>query len=190
MASLVREGKLNKSDSRTLNAVVERMFTTFKNVPDFTLDVFEDMVCYVDEGKPRNAMYERLIDLYDAAKRPDLSCAARLKLTELLLAQQQSTAAVEGLAATIKRFPGEGNYVPRMLDKMEQICRDIDGAEPQMLKFYTEYLPLVPKKRGNEVSDYCVTIYTRAIKRFQEAGREDLARKTAAELELIRAGRI
>lgn len=188
MAQLVRDGQLDKSESRVLKAMVERMFLTFKNVPDFTLTVFDDMVAFVDEGKPRNELYLRLIEMYGAAKRPDLACEARLKLTDILLAQQQPEAAVEGLAATIKRFPGEGNYIPRMLDKIEQVCGTIEGTEPLIIKFYTEYLPLVPKKRGNEVSDYCVAIYTRAIKRFEQAGRTDLAQAVSLELQRLQAG--
>jgi hypothetical protein len=75
-----------------------------------------------------------------------------------------------------------------MLDKIEQICSTIEGTEPLVIQFYTEYLPLVPKKRGNEVSDYCVTIYNRAIKRFEQSGRNDLAQAVSLELQRLQAG--
>ena len=97
----------------------------------------------------------------------------------------RSGEAIEGLAFTIKKFPGEGRYVPRMLDKLEALAKDLKGADEKLAQFYQEFLPLVPPKRGDTPTEHCLKMYQRGIDRFKQAGQESVAQAWAARLALL-----
>lgn len=187
LAAISGEGSLAREDQRLMLGSFDRLFRTFANFPDFTWKVFGDMIGVVEEPKQRNQLYQRLVVLYESAGRPDLACEARLQLTDLLLADDQTTDAIEGLAYTIKKFPDEGRYVPQLLDALEAICAEVPESSAQLVRFYTEFLPAIPRTRGNTPSKYCIEMYQRAIALFRENDQPQLAAVLAAELAKIEA---
>ena len=187
VAKLAREGKIAVDSYRLMTVMFDKLFRTFANFPDFTWKVFDDLVQYQKNAKQRNKYYERLVQMYEAAGRADLACEARLRLSDYLLEEGRTKEVVAGLAFTIKKFADEGRYVPRMLDKLEQVCAGVKGADQQVLQFYQEFIPLIPPKRGAESSPYCMRMLDRAVKKFTAAGQMQQAQVFANQLAQLKA---
>ena len=188
LAGMATHETVKQKHRKQMTAVLNQLFNTFANFPDFTWTVFDDLIQFEDRLKERIKLYERLTLLYQAAQRPDLACEARLRLTDLLVEDGRDLAAVDGLAATIYAFVEEGRYVPRMLDRIEQICQGRDGAAPHLLRFYHSFLPRIPQMRGARPSRYCIEMFERAIALFRQHGEEAAAQAYEAQLVQIRAG--
>jgi hypothetical protein len=184
-----REGQITKTNSKPMVRVLDRLFTTFANLPDFTWVVFDDLVSFQDIPQRRAALFGRLAALYEQAGRPDLSCEARLKFAEYLVADQRLDEAIQELTAAILLFPEEGNFVPKMLDKLEGLCQKHKGGPEHLARFYQDFLPKVPRYRDERPSSYCMGMYKRGIQRFQEAGMQQLAEAYQAQLTLLQAAR-
>lgn len=188
LARLCKEGKIEKKHQQVIMVALDTMFRTFQRVPDFTWKIFDDFISFQGDMAMRLKAYEQLAQLYEAATRPDLACEARLTLADYQVKENKAMEAVEGLAMTIKKFPDEGRYVPRMLDKLEEVCANFEGADAALLRFYSEFLPTVPKTRGGSPSGYCILMYERGIKKFREHGQEQVAAALEQELAKIRGG--
>ena len=165
----------------------DKLFRTFAGFPDFTWKVFDDLVQYQKNTKQRNKYYERLVQMYEVGGRPDLACEARLMLSNYLLEEGHTKEVIDGLAFTIKKFPDEGRYVPKLLDKLEQVCLGVKGADQQLLRFYTEFIPMIPPKRGNDPSPYCMRMLERAIDKFTAAGQAPQAQVFAVQHAKLKA---
>ncbi|HWB13055.1 MAG TPA: hypothetical protein VG826_27775 [Pirellulales bacterium] len=187
LADMARSHTAGKAQSKALTSAVDRLFTTFADFPDFTWKVFDSLVAFQEDIRPRNKLYERLVALYELAGRPDLACEARLKLSDYQVEAGDQGQAIQGLAYTIKKFPGEGRYVPRMLDKLETLAKDLKGGDAEVVQFYQEFLPLVPQKRDKTPTPYCLKMYKRAIERFKQSGQVTLAQTWSAQLALLEA---
>jgi hypothetical protein len=187
LAKISKSGEVKKAQQKQLVAAIDILFRTFASFPDFTWKVFDDLISFQEDKNQRIKLYERLVVLYEAADRPDLACEARLKLTEYLVGEKKTVDAVEGLAFTVKKFPQEGRYVPKLVDKIEEICKAAGGADAQLVQFYQEFLPLIPQKRGDEPSKYCMAMYDRAVKRFTELKQVELAQLYTAQLAQLKA---
>ena len=175
LAKMSRDGQITKTNAKPMVRIMDRLFTTFSALPDFTWTVFDDMVAYEDRPKQRAMLFSRLAGLYEHAARADLSCEARLKFTDYLLANKRDKDAIENLATAIMIFPDEGRYVPKMLDKLEELCHKEPRYQEQLVAFYQQFLPRIPQKRGDAPSPYCLEMYKRAVDRFREAGATQLA---------------
>ena len=187
LAKMSREGHITKANSKPMMHVLDRLFATFAKLPDFTWVVFDDLVSFQDLPKQRAVLFGRLAALYEQAGRPDLSCEARLKYADYLVADDRRSEAIQGLAAAVMMFPEEGNFVPKMLDKMEALCGQVDGSAGQLARFYQQFLPKISKKRGKRPSPYCMKMYQRGIERFKEAGAGPLAQAYEAQLAALKA---
>lgn len=187
VALLAKDGRIGSDSNRQMTAMFDKLFRTFSSFPDFTWKVFDDLVQYQKNAKQRDKYYEKLVQMYEAGGRPDLACEARLKLSEYLLEQGHTKEVIDGLAFTIKKFPDEGRYVPKLLDKLEQVCTGVKGADQQLLRFYQEFIPLVPQKRGKDPSPYCMRMLERAIEKFTAAGQAQQAQVYAAQLATLKA---
>jgi hypothetical protein len=188
VARLARESNGEKQYSKQFQAVLNHLFTTFATIPDFTWKVFADLAVYYPEGKARASMYELLIQMYESAARPDLACEARLAWAEMIAPQDRKLDAVLGLAASIKKFPGEGRYIPRLLDKLEQLCTEVKDAEQHLVQFYADILPTVPQTRGDSPSPFALKMFERGIGVFQKYNQPQLAAAAQAEMEKIKSG--
>ncbi len=109
-------------------------------------------------------------------------------LADLLVSNGHSDQAIDGLVFSIQKFPEEGRYVPRMLDKLEAICADAGVAQQRLVPFYHAFLPHVPKTRGSRPSKYCLQMYERGIQRFQQAGDVAAVQLYTGLLQQLRAG--
>ena len=181
--------EFDKRDEKLLRVLLDRLFQTFVNVPDFTWKVFDDLISYEEDLKKRIKYYEQLGALYLTAGRPDLGFKARLRLTDYLVEDDRKLEAIEGLALTIKKFPAEGQYVPTMLDKLEKLAADVDGADEHLIRFYREFLPTIPQMRGSRPSSYCMKTFERGIALFESTGQPQLAQSFQVELAKIKAGK-
>ena len=187
VARLARDGKIETASFRLMNGMFEKLFRTFANFPDFTWKVFDDLVSFQKNVKQRNKYFERLVQLYEAAGRPDLSCEARILLSDYLLEDGKTKEVLAGLAYTIKKFPEEGQFVPKLLDKLEVVADGIKGSQPQVLQLYQELLPLIPQRRGDSPSDFYMQMLKRASDRFKSAGQVQQAQNYDAQLAKLRA---
>ena len=66
---------------------------------------------------------------------------------------------------TFPKFPSEGRYVPKMMAKMQEICllKEYKDGVKKLTEFYLKLLPMVPKTRGDTVSEYCVKLHEQAL---------------------------
>lgn len=187
VARTISGQEIDQRMKRQMNNILNSMFVHFAAFPDFTWEIFDQLVSFVSNDKQKNQYYGKLINLYVSAKRPDLACEARLRLTSLLEEQDDSQTAMQGLAVTVKAFPDEGRYVPKLLDRLEKLC----GSDPKMnaalVQFYAEFLPLVPQKRGNRPSKYCMKMYARAVQVFSERAATELANLYQAKLQTLQS---
>ena len=188
LAGMASNEVVREKHRKQMTGILTQLFSTFANFPDFTWTIFDDLIAYEGGLKERIKLYERLVLSYQMAKRPDLACEARLRLTDLIVEDGREIEAVDGLAATIYLFADEGRYVPRMLDRIEQICQNVEGATPHLLRFYGSFLPKIPQMRGDRPSKYCMEMFRRGIARFREHGELGAAQLFEAQLAQIEAG--
>ncbi len=187
LARIAGTGNLIKKHERVMRQTLDKLFLTFVNFPDFTWKIFDDLIQYEEKVADQIKLYERLLQLYVQAGRPDLACEARLQMTGYLLDEKRDREAVEGLAATIMAFPDDGRYVPRLLDRLEVLCVDNPLYQKKLIDFYKLFLPKVPQTRGDLVSKYCITMYERGIDRFTRAGETQAAAQYQAQLDQLKA---
>lgn len=182
LSELAGGGNLDTKHARMMRKTLDKLFATFTNFPDFTWKVFDNLIQYEDDLKDQISLYDRLIALYVSAGRPDLASEARLMMTGYLIDGERELDAVEGLAATIMAFPEEGRYVPKMLDRLEVLVNTNPDYARHLLNFYKAFLPKVPPRRGDSPSKYCIKMYERGIKRFEQAGDDTEANRYKALL--------
>ncbi len=103
------------------------------------------------------------------------------------MGKQQSIRRAGDTTLAPKRDEFFRRYVPKRLDKLEQVCADIKGATRQLLQFYQEFMPLIPQKRGNESSPHCMKMLERAIRKFTAAGLRPQAQAFETQLARLKA---
>lgn len=188
LAGIAGEGDLDRKHERQMRKTLDLLFVTFSNFPDFTWKIFDNLIQYEEEIKNQIKLYDRLIQLYVSAGRPDLASEARLMMTGYLIDDKRELEAVEGLAATIVAFPDEGRYVPKMLDRLEVIVNQNPQYQRHLISFYSSYLPKVPQRRGDRASPFCIKMYERGIMRFEQAGANNEANKYKGLLAQLKSG--
>jgi hypothetical protein len=184
LARMAREGRLTSKQvtAKTLN----KLLTTFRRFPDFTWKVFDDLLSVYQSQDYRTKVYERVVSQFELAGRPDLACAARLKLADYFARDKKFKQAANGLAFTIKKFPAEGRYVPRMMKRLQEVCKEYKDGTTLLKVFYLEILGRIPAKRGSEPSQYCMDMYRQAITFFKENKEDKIAAALERELAKIR----
>lgn len=187
LAAMTRDGKVDKSHSRKMTPLLDQLFITFAKFPDFTWEVFVDLIAFHDSPKQKNLLYERLVNLYVQAKRPDLACRAVLKYADVLAAEDKGRQAIAALASTIMAFPDEGRFVPKMLDAIESLCPKVAGSEKQLVVLYQALLPKIPQRRGKTPQPYCIAMYKRGITLFEKSGHPELAASWRLALTKLQA---
>lgn len=166
LAALHRDGKL--TDSVEATRLVDKALTTFAKFPDFTSQIVGDLLTAQKDKVYRTRTFEKMATAFENLGRPDLACEARLKLVEYQTEAKDHKKAFDGLANTVRKFPDEGRYVPRMVTRMQEVSKDVKGGDNLMAKFYLEILPRVPARRGEEVSEYCVKLHKQAVAYLKE----------------------
>lgn len=191
IAELARGGVLEKKDTNTLKKYFGLLFKTFAQHPDFTWEVFDDLISFEPWKKQRGENYGKLCSMYESAKRPDLALKARLHYARLLVEEDRIPDALKGMAGTCLMFPEEGAIIPGVLDQMDQLCKyhpeKSEANYRSMAAFYKAFLPKIPQKRGGSPSSYCMNMYERGIKVFEMVGETSAANHFKAELQKLRA---
>ena len=170
LAQMSRSGEITRKHEKLMLNNLTNMFNRFAKFPDFTFEVFDDLIAFQDNIKIRDVWYGKLVALYENAGRPDLACKARLKYTDYLEELDKPLAAIAGLGFTVMKFPQEGRYVPPLLDRLEKLAPQVKGANLEVIKLYKVFLPKIQRKRSNAPSKYCMKMYRRGIERFKQAG--------------------
>ena len=188
LAELASSEEIDRDERRMMVRALDSLFKTFTGFPDFTWKVFANLTRYEKDSRAKVQLYERLLQFYQAAGRPDLACEAALATANLLVEQKRPGDAIQKLSAIILRFADEGRYVPRMLDRAEEIHKTLGGSSADLVAFYQKLLPKIPPKRGDLPSPYAIKMYQRAIECFKENNRPDLVGAMSAKLTALQAG--
>ena len=102
IAQLVKAGDLAADQKATIRTHVTSALNTFKNYPDFVEHILVDLLPVFDPAE-QVKLNQQAVALFEKAGRPDLSCAARLRIADAQKQQAKYQAAVDGLVATILR---------------------------------------------------------------------------------------
>lgn len=190
LAELYRDGKLK--DPAEAVPLVDRAITTFANYPDFSWKLADDLLTPVKDKITRARKFEVLVARYETLGRPDLACEARLKLVEYQTDAKDYKKAADGLAQTVRKFPDEGRYVPKMMEKLQEVCatKEFKGGIDLLAKFYLEVLPRIPKTRGTEISKYCVKMHEQAVEFLKSNNKTREAALVEDQLNRLRAGKV
>jgi hypothetical protein len=187
VAAISKNETLDKNDEKVVVTALDTLFRMFAKVPDFTWEVFDDLIGFRKDEKDKIALYQRLVQLYDDAKRPDLACNAVMVLADKMAAQNQQLIACQGIMATVLRYPEEGRHVPKLIDQLDKLSQGIAGADAAFVAFYDKFLPTIPRERSSLPSPYCIAMYQRGIKKYRATGNEAFAVAAEVELEKIKA---
>jgi len=184
MSKLAQDGEtIVPLDAVTL---ANRVFTSFSNYPDFSWSLFDPLLTNQKDKAQRSAVYERAVLKYETLGRPDLACECRLKWAEYMEDAKEYKKAADGLAQTISKFPAEGRYVPKVMDKLADICSKYKDGTKKLAKFYIDFLAIVPKTRGNTVTAYAVKVHQQAFDFFQANNMPKEAATVGAELKKLK----
>ena len=190
--------KLYKSGAATDEAqttpMADKALTTFARFPDFSWRILDDLMTPVTTKEKRTRLFEKYVASYELLARPDLACEARIKLAEYQADAKEYKKAADGIAGTCLKFPSEGRYVPKMMVKLQDICKEYKGTSAgngtKLLgEFYLKFLPLIPKRRGDEISKYCVAMYEQGIDFLEANDKAVAAAGLKQQLNAIKAGR-
>ena len=125
----------------------------------------------------------------DRLGRPDLACEARLKLVEYQTEAKDHRKAFDGLAVTVRKFPEEGRYVPKMVTRMQDVAKDVKGGDALMAKFWLEILPRVPARRGDTVSEDCVKRHEQGLAYLKDVNKPKDAAVVEQSLARVKSGK-
>ena len=175
LGSVLKQFQGQEEYSSKVRTLVGRLKNTFENYPDVTWRVGTGMILHFGDTKVQAKMYEDLATTFEAAKRRDLVCEARLIRAQLLLDQERPNDAIETLAYCATSYPDEGRYLSRILDKIDAISAATPAAAPLLVKLYQELLPLYFKAQGGKPVKHTQRLYDRAVKVFTDNGEIKLA---------------
>jgi hypothetical protein len=183
---LCKEEKTEPGVKTVALAHLDALFKTFANYPDFVARVLDDLLAVRPDPKEQLRNYEQAIALYNRAGRPDLACATRLKITDLLCAQENWRSAGQGLIATIRKYPTEGRYVPKMTARLQEVAVKYKEGPNALAKLYVELVPAMIVFYGKEGSSYCTKLSEQANAFLQENKLDKYARDLRIQTELAR----
>ena len=188
LARQVKEGEVDAEVKQTVLLHLESMLKTFAKYPDFTWKIANDLILMQPNKAARNSFFERLILLYEKAERPDLACEARLKWADFLAEDEKWALAAKGLAATIQKFPAEGRYVPKMVDKLKEVSDKYKGGVDFMGLQYQALLKNIPPKRGQDLNKFFVQMHEQAIVFFKDNKKDKVAKELESRLQTVKSG--
>ncbi|WP_157369438.1 hypothetical protein [Zavarzinella formosa] len=190
LARMTKDGDIGKEEKEIIRAYVNKLVFIFQKYPDFSWKIVGDFVSvYNDNREHRNNLFEKLAQMYEKALRPDLACECRIKWAEF---QKEDAAAAtgakqtsiwvytaKGLSESIKKFPDEGRYVPKMLDSVKEVTGKYKAGKDTMASLYVELANKTSAKRGTEVSKFYVKTMTEGMEFLK-------AEKKTKELDLLK----
>jgi hypothetical protein len=189
LARQVKDGELDAEVKPTVLSHVETMLVKFAKYPDFTWKVGGDLLLIQPNKTAQGQFFERLVNLYEKEGRPDLACEARLKWAAFPIDEEKWSAAARGLAVTIQKFPADGRYIPRLVEKLQEVSGKFKGGPDYMTLQYTELLKKIPPKRGNDVNKFFVQMHEQAIAYLKENKKDKVAKDLEARLAAVKGGK-
>jgi hypothetical protein len=169
--------------------MLDELFRTYANFPDFTWVVFDDMIGFEPELKKQIALYQRLVAMYIKAQRADLATKAQLKLTDMLLEDEQVEVAGNGLIQMLMAFADDGRNVRPALEKLEELCGSHGEQGAAILDvFWKNFLPRVPKTRGGTPTEHAHQMHRRALLWYQRRGNAAAVQFVQQEIAKMQAG--
>ena len=192
LAKLYKAGQA--TDEAQTTPMADKALTTFARFPDFSWRVLDDLLTPVTDKAKRTRLFEKYVASYESLARPDLACEARIALADYQADAKEFKKAADGIAVTCLKFPDEGRYVPKMMEKLQDICKEYKGTPSgngtKLLgEFYLKFLPLIPKRRGDDVSKYCVSMYEQGIAFLEANDKAAAAASLKQQLSALKAGR-
>jgi hypothetical protein len=166
-AELVKRRELPAAQKEVIRSHLTPVLTRFQNYPDFVSQVYGDLLAAFEPGE-QVRLYQQAVALFERAGRPDLSCDARLRITDALAEQKKWQAAADGLVTTINRFPTEGRFVPKMTLKMQQVCAHYKGGNDRLARLYLDLVPKLAAYYGSEDSKYTQELSRQALDYFEQ----------------------
>jgi len=189
MAAINKSGNVDGKDRRMAVKMLDELFRTYANFPDFTWEVFDDMIGFEPELKKRIALYQRLVAMYVKAQRADLATKAQLKLTDMLLEDEQVEVAGNGLIQMLMAFADDGRNVRPALEKLEELCGSHGEQGAAILDvFWKNFLPRVPKTRGGTPTEHAHQMHRRALLWYQRRGNAAAVQFVQQEIAKMQAG--
>jgi hypothetical protein len=167
-AQMAKSGALDADQKRVVLAHLASLCKRFAGYPDFIWKVFDDLLTAETDAKERIKQYELVVGQFERAGRPDLACDARLKITQLLAAEEKWQTAGQGLVFTIRKFPTEGRYVPKLTAKLQEVSKNYKGGTEEAAKLYLELIPGMVQYYKDDTSEYCVKMYNQAMQFFRD----------------------
>jgi tetratricopeptide (TPR) repeat protein len=180
VASLVKSGELLADQKQVVTAHLSTLYRTLGDYPDFIRRLLDDLVAIEADPSDKIRVYEQAVSLYERARRPDLACDARLKITDQWCQQNRWQTAAQGLIFSVRKFPTEGRYVPRMTEKLQEVSGNYTGGSAKLAQLYLEIVPAMFAYYYDDDSTYAKTMYEQAMAYFQD---NQMTRQAAA-LEL------
>jgi hypothetical protein len=153
-ARLAKRGELKDENKKIALTQLASLNQTFAPYPDFIWKIFDDMI-EVATPAEKIKQYDAVLAQFEKGKRADLACDARLKLTELLVEQSKNTTALTGLTTSVRKFPTEGRYVPKILKMMEDVAPSVKGGPNQVAAVYVDLIPGLVVYYRSATNIYC-----------------------------------
>lgn len=189
LARQVKQGELEADLKQIVLGHLESMLKTFAKYPDFTWKVANDLILIQPNKPQRNAFFERLVILYETAGRPDLACEARLKWAAFQTDDEKWAVASKGLAQTIQKFPSEGRYIPKLVDRLKEVSAKYKGGVEYMSMQYQELLRKIPPKRGADPNKFFIQMHEQAIAFFKDNKKDKIVKELETRLVAVKSGK-
>lgn len=178
LARMAKSGDLGKEDKELVRWYASRLSTIFQKYPDFSWKIANDFLTLNNDNREyRNQLYDHLAQMYEKANRPDLVCECRLKWAELQKEDATTATATKqtsinnqtakGLGDSIKKFPDEGRYVPKLLAAMKDVATN-KTSKDMLAAVYVDLANRASPRRGDEVSKYYVATVKQAMEYLKE----------------------
>jgi hypothetical protein len=169
-ARMVRSGELKEeSEKRVARMHLQSLSHTFGRSPDFVWKLYDDLLAVQTSPRERLKLYQQALASFEkpTGARPDLACAARMNITGELCAEEKWQTAARGLIATIRKFPTEGRFVPKMTGKLRELSAKYKGGTTELAQLYLDIVPgLQAYYRGD--GKYLEVMFDQAVQFFQE----------------------
>lgn len=186
-ALLAKRGELKDENKKIALGHLASLRQTFTNYPDFIWRIFDDLIEVADDAE-KTKQYEAVLAQFQKAKRADLVCDARLKLTDLLIARAKHATALTGLTATVRAFPTEGRYVPKLMKKMEEVAPAVKAGPAQVAQVYVDLLPGMITYYKSDTIVYYKTMREQARTFFEQNQLTQAAATLEARIAQAKAG--
>jgi hypothetical protein len=168
-ARMARAGEFEtEAERKVARAHLASLCRTFSAYPDFIWRLYDDLLTVQPDAKERLKLYDQAVGLFEKARRPDLACGARLAITEELCRQEKWQAAGRGLVKTIRKFPTEGRYIPKMTAKLQTISDKYKGGTTEVAKLYLDLVPAMRAYYQGQGEEYCRAMFDQAVRFYQD----------------------